>query len=195
MSAVYSKRRIDDDRGKSYELGQSTVFGMRGILCCWLRQSSRLEQFKNKQSPKQALHSKFHLDTGAEVYTAEDYNHLQIDIVSLYLLFLVQAISSGLYIIYSMDEVNFIQNLVFYVERAYRTPDFGMWERGSKYNDGTCEVNARCVKQILSMKILLHSYFRKFQLNWYGQGCSRSHKWLQPFRRQGRILVRGLRGH
>jgi len=39
--------------------------------------------------------------------------------------------------------VNFIQNLVYYVERAYRTPDYGMWEQGSKYNDGTPEIHAR----------------------------------------------------
>lgn len=42
-----------------------------------------------------------------------------------------------------MDEVTFVQNLVYYVERAYRTPDFGMWERGSKYNNGTPELHAR----------------------------------------------------
>jgi phosphorylase kinase alpha/beta subunit len=52
-------------------------------------------------------------------------------------------ISSGLQIIYIQDEVNFIQNLVYYVERAYRTPDYGMWERGSKYNDGSAEIHAR----------------------------------------------------
>lgn len=67
----------------------------------------------------------------------------QIDVVSLYLIFLVQMISSGLQIIYVQDEVNFIQNLVYYVERAYRTPDFAMWERGSKYNDGSAEIHAR----------------------------------------------------
>lgn len=70
--------------------------------------------------------------------------YLQIDIVSLYLLSLVQMINSGLQIIYTMDEVTFVQNLVYYVERAYRTPDFGMWERGSKYNNGTPELHARC---------------------------------------------------
>ena len=48
-----------------------------------------------------------------------------------------------LQIIYTLDEVAFVQNLVYYVERAYRTPDFGMWGRGSKYNTGKCEVNAR----------------------------------------------------
>lgn len=38
-----------------------------------------------------------------------------------------------------------MQNLVYYVERAYRTPDFGMWERGSKYNDGTPEIHASSI--------------------------------------------------
>lgn len=38
-----------------------------------------------------------------------------------------------------------MQNLVFYVERAYRTPDFGMWERGTKYNNGTPEVHASSI--------------------------------------------------
>ena len=33
-----------------------------------------------------------------------------------------------------MDEVAFIQNLVFYIECAYVTPDFGIWERGDKSN-------------------------------------------------------------
>lgn len=69
--------------------------------------------------------------------------NFQIDIVSLYLIFLVQMITSGLQIIYTQDEVAFVQNLVYYVERAYRTPDYGMWERGSKYNDGTPEIHAR----------------------------------------------------
>ena len=68
---------------------------------------------------------------------------LQLDVVSLYLLFLVQIIQSGLQVIYTMDEVIFIQNLVYYVERAYRTPDFGLWQRGSKYNTGTPEIHAR----------------------------------------------------
>lgn len=31
------------------------------------------------------------------------------------------------------------------MERAYRTPDFGMWERGSKYNDGTPEIHASSI--------------------------------------------------
>ncbi|XP_026682432.1 probable phosphorylase b kinase regulatory subunit beta isoform X3 [Diaphorina citri] len=34
-SLYQAYRRIDDDRGKSYELGQSAVKCMRGILECW----------------------------------------------------------------------------------------------------------------------------------------------------------------
>ncbi|XP_008194133.2 probable phosphorylase b kinase regulatory subunit beta isoform X3 [Tribolium castaneum] len=138
-------RRIDDDRGKSYELGQSAVKCMRGILECWIKQASRIELFKKNQCNVHALHVKFHLTTGNEVYTDESYNHLQIDAVSIYLLFLVQMIASGLQIIYTQDEVAFVQNLVYYVERAYRTPDYGMWERGSKYNDGTPEIHASSI--------------------------------------------------
>nr|CAD7438755.1 unnamed protein product [Timema bartmani] len=141
--AYRSGKRIDDDRGKSYELGQSAVKCMRGVLECWIKQAPRIELFKINQCNKHALHCKFHLVTGDVVYGDEDYPHLQIDVVSLYLLFLVQMITSGLQIIYTQDEVAFVQNLVYYVERAYRTPDYGMWERGSKYNDGTPEIHAR----------------------------------------------------
>lgn len=51
---------------------------MRGILTCWIKQSARIEQFKKKQCDAFALHSKFHLLTGAEVYSDEEYNHLQV---------------------------------------------------------------------------------------------------------------------
>lgn len=71
-------RRIDDDRGKSYELGQSAIKCMRGILECWMKQSSRVELFKKNQSNRFALHCKFHLDNGSEVFKDEDYNHLQV---------------------------------------------------------------------------------------------------------------------
>jgi phosphorylase kinase alpha/beta subunit len=139
-------KKIDNDMGKSYEMSYSTVLGLQGILSCWMRQSDRLEAFKAKQSPEHALHVKFDMNTG---FALEDdnknYGHLQLDVVSHFLLFLVQAITSGLQIIGTQHEVAFVQNLVFYVERAYRTPDFGMWERGSTYNDGTPEVHASSI--------------------------------------------------
>lgn len=144
---AYTKR-IDDDRGKAHELGQSAVKCMRGLLFCWMRQTkTHLEQFKTNQSPESALHSKFNLNTGLPLTDGKhaSYGHLQLDSVSMYLLFLVQMINSGLQIIYTMDEVNFVQNLVYYVERAYRTPDFGGWERGSRANDGTPEIHSSSI--------------------------------------------------
>lgn len=79
---------------------------MRGVLECWIKQSKKIELFKKQQCKNHALHVKFHLITGNEVYDDESYNHLQIDVISIYLLFLVQMISSGLQIIYT--QVSFI---------------------------------------------------------------------------------------
>ena len=45
--------------------------------------------------------------------------------MGLFLLILSQIIASGLTIIYPMDEVAVIQNLVFYIEGAYQIPDYG----------------------------------------------------------------------
>nr|XP_020644828.1 phosphorylase b kinase regulatory subunit alpha, liver isoform [Pogona vitticeps] len=51
----------------------------------------------------------------------------------------------GLRIIFTLDEVSFIQNLVFYIEAAYKVADYGMWERGDKTNQGIPELNASSV--------------------------------------------------
>lgn len=59
LYVAYTKR-IDDDKGKAHDLGQSVVKCMRGILFAWMRQSEeKVESFKANQSPKHALHSKF----------------------------------------------------------------------------------------------------------------------------------------
>lgn len=50
-----------------------------------------------------------------------------------------------LQIIFNLDEVSFIQNLVFYIECAYCTPDYGIWERGDKSNHGLPELNASSI--------------------------------------------------
>lgn len=79
LSNVFSKlifRRIDDDRGKSYELGQAAVKCMRGILKCWIRLAPKIELFKKNQCNAHALHCKFHLITGDQV-CADTYPHLQ----------------------------------------------------------------------------------------------------------------------
>ncbi|KAF2352247.1 Glycoside hydrolase family 15/Phosphorylase b kinase regulatory chain family [Trinorchestia longiramus] len=147
-SLYQSYRRIDDDHGKAYELGGSCIKCMRGILSCWMRQSDRVEMFKKGQAGRYALHSKFHLITGEEVCSTEQFEHLQLDVIAVYLIALVQLTASGLQIVYTMDEVAFVQNLVYYIERSYRTPDFGIWERGSKNNNGTPELHASSIGMV-----------------------------------------------
>ena len=51
-----------------------------------------------------------------------EWGHLQIDATSLYLLTLAEMTAAGLQIIFTLDEVAFVQNLVFYIEEAYRIP-------------------------------------------------------------------------
>ncbi|XP_039650523.1 phosphorylase b kinase regulatory subunit beta isoform X3 [Perca fluviatilis] len=160
-------RRIDDDMGRTHELEHSAIKCMRGILYCYMRQADKVEQFKQDPSPSKCLHSVFNVDTGDEVHSYADYHHLQIDAVSLFLLYLVEMICSGLQIIYNTDEVSFIQNLVFCVERAYRVPDYGMWERGSKYNNGSTELHSSSVGLAKAALEAINGF------NLFGnQGCS-----------------------
>ena len=58
--------------------------------------SLQLEIFKGEQSPKDALHSKFNVFDGSEVEGADEVGQLQICAVSIYLLTLVQMITSNL---------------------------------------------------------------------------------------------------
>ena len=54
-------------------------------------------------------------------------------------------IAGGIDLIWSPVEVAFVQNLIYYIGRAYRTPDYGIWERGNKINSGNREINASSV--------------------------------------------------
>ncbi|XP_071423766.1 phosphorylase b kinase regulatory subunit beta isoform X3 [Pithys albifrons albifrons] len=160
-------RRIDDDKGRTHELEHSAIKCMRGILYCYMRQADKVQKFKQDPKPSACLHSVFSAQTGDEVFTHEEYGHLQISAVSLFLLYLVEMISSGLQIIYNTDEVSFIQNLVFCVERAYRVPDFGVWERGSKYNNGSPELHSSSVGLAKAALEAINGF------NLFGnQGCS-----------------------
>jgi phosphorylase kinase alpha/beta subunit len=138
-------RKINNDHGHAYELEHSVVKLMRGLLFAMMRQSEKVEQFKVTQAPLDALHAKYDLDTGDTVVGDDEWGHLQLDASSLYLLMLGQMTASGLQIIFTLDEVNFIQNLVYYIGRTYRTPDYGIWERGNKINHGNPELNASSV--------------------------------------------------
>ncbi len=138
-------RRLDESDGRTVLLEQSVVKLMRGLLTAMMRQSSKVERFKQSQDPRDALHAKYDTGSGDPVVGDDEWGHLQLDATSLFLLMLAQMTASGLRIVFTIDEVNFVQNLVHYIGRAYRTPDFGIWERGNKINHGIAEINSSSV--------------------------------------------------
>ena len=138
-------RRVQDTEGRTYLLEQSVVKLMRGLLTAMMRQAAKVEKFKQSQNPLDALHAKYDTRSGACVVGDNEWGHLQLDATSLFLLMLAQMTASGLRIVFTIDEVNFVQNLVHYISRTYRIPDYGIWERGNKTNHGVAELNASSI--------------------------------------------------
>ncbi len=127
------------------ELEQATIKLMRGLLQAMMRQAGKVEKFKHSQNRLDALHAKYDTNTGLEVVADDAWGHLQIDATSIFLLMLAEMSASGLRIVTTLSEVDFVQNLVYYIATAFRTPDYGIWERGNKINDGKTEVNSSSV--------------------------------------------------
>ncbi|MCX7107917.1 MAG: glycoside hydrolase family 15 protein [Methylococcales bacterium] len=138
-------RRANENQGCTYALEQSVVKLMRGLLTAMMRQAPKVEKFKQSQNPLDALHAKYDTKSGGIVVGDDEWGHLQLDATSLFLLMLAQMTASGLRIVFTIDEVNFVQNLVHYISRTYRTPDYGIWERGNKINHGIAELNASSI--------------------------------------------------
>lgn len=126
-------------------LNQACIKLMRGLLQSMMRQADKVEKFKHSLDPIDALHAKYDTASGLPVVADDAWGHLQIDATSIYLLLLAQMSASGLRIVCTGSEVDFVQNLVYYIASAYRTPDFGIWERGNKINNGLTEINASSV--------------------------------------------------
>eukprot|EP00092_Neocalanus_flemingeri_P040364 GFUD01043962.1.p1 GENE.GFUD01043962.1~~GFUD01043962.1.p1 ORF type:complete len:1237 (+),score=200.38 GFUD01043962.1:169-3879(+) len=145
LAMAYQRQDQDEEKARSFLLEKSTVKCMRGILVAMLAQREKVEKFKVSFSKKDSLHAKYCSKTGLTVVGDDEWGHLQIDAVSLYLLSLAQMTAGGLQIIFTLDEVAFVQNLVFYIECAYATPDYGVWERGAKSNQGILELNASSI--------------------------------------------------
>lgn len=114
---------------------------MRGLLTCMMKQVDKVEKFKSTLSRDDALHAKYSSVTGNIAVADHEWGHLQLDATSLYLLMLGEMTSSGtssivlsrvhiamfssppgLHIVYTLDEVDFVQNLVFYIEQSYMIP-------------------------------------------------------------------------
>ena len=130
---------------KCDQLEQATIKLMRGLLQSMMRQAQKVEKFKHSLDNRDALHAKYDTATGLPVVADDAWGHLQIDATSVFLLMLAQMSASGLRIVCTHDEVDFVQNLVYYIASAYRTPDYGIWERGNKVNNGKTEINASSV--------------------------------------------------
>lgn len=137
--------RHQGEASRCDQLEQATIKLMRGLLQSMMRQAHKVEKFKLSLNNIDALHAKYDTATGLPVVADNAWGHLQIDATSLYLLMLAQMSASGLRIICTTDEVDFIQNLVYYISSAYRIPDYGIWERGNKVNNGRTEINASSV--------------------------------------------------
>lgn len=135
---------------RAFELEQAVVRNMRGLLLAMMRQADRVERFKWSLDPIDALHAKYDTATGGAVVGDEEWGHLQLDATSLFLLMLVQMTAGGLTIVQGRDEVDFVQNLVWYLSRAYVAPDYGIWERGNKINHGVRELNASSLGMVLA---------------------------------------------
>lgn len=141
-------RKFDHFPARTDQLETSVVKLMRGLLSAMMRQTHKVERFKYTQNPLDALHAKYDTQSGQVVVGDDKWGHLQLDATSIFLLMLAQMTESGLSILQTEDEVSFIQNLVWYIGRGYRTPDFGIWERGNKINNGRVEINASSVGMV-----------------------------------------------
>ncbi len=135
---------------RAFELEQAVVRNMRGLLLAMMRQADRVERFKHSLDPIDALHAKYDTATGEAVVGDEEWGHLQLDATSLFVLMLVQMTAGGLTIVQGRDEVDFVQNLIWYLSRAYVIPDYGIWERGNKINHGVRELNASSLGLVLA---------------------------------------------
>ncbi len=118
--ALAYKKHADKDfgRARAYELESSVVKLMRGLLMAMMLQIKKVEKFKYTNNPEDSLHAKYSSKTCKTVVGDKEWGHLQIDATSLYLLMLAEMTASGLQIIFTLDEVSFIQNLIFLPEKT-----------------------------------------------------------------------------
>ena len=91
------------------------------IDCC------KVEVFKSEQSTKDALHSRFNVYDGSEVEGADEVGQLQICAISVYLLTLVQMITSNLEVCRENHSNNI--NVSFYLRL------FSQWMKSILFNN------------------------------------------------------------
>ena len=94
LSLAYQKTAdFDEDRCKAYEYKNSVIVTMRSLLTSMMLQSHKVELFKHSGRPLDSLHAKFNASNFATVVGDEEWGHLQMDAIGLFLLSLSQACS------------------------------------------------------------------------------------------------------
>nr|WP_225323182.1 glycoside hydrolase family 15 protein [Synechococcus sp. RSCCF101] len=142
---LLARRELGGDPSRLWELERRVEQLMRGLLRSMMGQAERVERFKSSLDRLDAVHAKFDTASGRAVVADDAWGHLQLDATSLFLLQLAQFTRSGLVLVQAPAERDFIQNLIYYVSRAYRVADYGIWERGDKGNHGLPERNASSI--------------------------------------------------
>ena len=75
-------------------------------------------------------------------------------------------VRSGLTLVYTLQECHIVQNLVYYIERAYRIRDYGMWAQGHRDDTARAELSASSIGMTVAALQLCDG------LNLFGERCS-----------------------
>eukprot|EP00116_Pleurobrachia_bachei_P001403 sb/3461665/ len=173
LSLAFGKQ--DTGSPEYSELRSRTVKGVRGLLTSMMGQAGKVDKFIEQQCHLECLHAKYNTTTGQPVVGDAEWGHLQLDSTSLFILTLAQITASGLVVVQTSSEVQFIQNLVCYIHYAYRTPDFGVFERGDKNNRGIRELSACSVGMAKSALVAIRG------LNLFGSDADKDAViWVPP---------------
>ena len=93
--ALAHRREQGQNSLRAWELEQRVVALMRGLMRSMMRQSQKVERFKQSLNPLDALHAKYDSCTGEPVVADDAWGHLQLDATSLFLLQLAQLTKGG----------------------------------------------------------------------------------------------------
>jgi phosphorylase kinase alpha/beta subunit len=121
-------RRRGDDENRRQRLEQAVVNLMRGLLLAVMRQFNPVEHDRHLLSPPDGLRTRYTTRRHAPAGGHEVWNSLQPDAIALFLLILAQMTAAGLHIVCTLDEVDLVQNLVYYLGTLCRISNAGFWE-------------------------------------------------------------------
>ncbi len=126
LAQAYHRRGDDEDRRQQLE--QAVVNLTRGLLLAVMGRFNKVEHDRYLLSLPDALRTRYTTCRSAPARGHEAWNHLQPDAIALLLLILAQMTATGLHIVFTLDEVDLVQNLVHYLGALCHIPNAGFWE-------------------------------------------------------------------